>query len=76
VLATRGDGWSHDVVTATPGIPGDSGSAYLSPDGSPLGVLSTLQLAPLPASNGVSALARMLDDARTHGMGGVGLVSD
>ncbi|HSK62147.1 MAG TPA: serine protease, partial [Actinomycetospora sp.] len=32
VLGTRGDGWSHDVVTASPGIPGDSGSAYLSPD--------------------------------------------
>ncbi|MDF2979249.1 MAG: hypothetical protein K0S40_3977 [Actinomycetospora sp.] len=75
VVGTRGGGWSHDVVTATPGIPGDSGSAYLSPDGSALGVLSTLQFAPLPASNGVSDLARMLDYARAHGMGGVRLVS-
>ncbi|WP_433783977.1 serine protease [Actinomycetospora sp. CA-101289] len=75
VLGSRGGGWSHDVVTATPGVPGDSGSAYLSPDGSALGVLSTLQFAPLPASNGVSDLARMLDYARAHGMGGVRLVS-
>lgn len=76
VAATRGGGWSHDVLTATPGIPGDSGSAYLSPDGSALGVLSTLRFAPLPASNGVSDLARMLDYARDHGMGGIRLVTD
>jgi hypothetical protein len=76
VVASRGGGWSHDVVTATPGIPGDSGSAYLSPDGSALGVLSTLQFAPLPATNGVSDLAKMLDYARDHGMDGVRLVTD
>jgi len=75
VATSRGNGWSHDVLTATPGIPGDSGSAFLSPDGSALGVLSTLQFAPLPASNGVSDLAKMLDYARAHGMGGVRLVT-
>ncbi|GAA4810734.1 hypothetical protein GCM10023200_55640 [Actinomycetospora chlora] len=71
----RGQGWSHDVLTVTPGIPGDSGSAFLSADGSALGVLSTLQFAPLPASNGVSDLAKMLDYARGHGMGGLRLVT-
>jgi hypothetical protein len=75
VAATRGGGWSHDVLTATPGIPGDSGSAFLSADGTALGVLSTLQFAPVPASNGVSDLARMLDYARDHGAGGVRLVT-
>jgi hypothetical protein len=71
----QGHGWSHDVLTVTPGIPGDSGSAFLSADGSALGVLSTLQFAPLPASNGVSDLAKMLEYARGHGMGGLRLVS-
>ncbi|MHC1561956.1 serine protease [Actinomycetospora sp. C-140] len=71
----RGHGWSHDVVTVTPGIPGDSGSAFLSPDGSALGVLSTIQFAPVPASNGVSDIAKMLDYARGHGMGGLRLVT-
>jgi hypothetical protein len=73
-LGTRGNGWTQDVVTATPGIPGDSGSGFLSSDGTALGVLSTLQLAPLPATNGVSDLARMLDYARGHGAGDIHLV--
>jgi len=75
VVATRGGGWSHDVLTATPGIPGDSGSAFLSADGTALGVLSTLQFAPVPASNGVSDLAKMLDYARDHGAGDIRLVT-
>ena len=29
-LGDNGNGWSHDVYTATPGIPGDSGSAFLN----------------------------------------------
>ncbi|MEY2432426.1 MAG: hypothetical protein QOC92_2151, partial [Acidimicrobiaceae bacterium] len=45
--------WSHDVYTATPGIPGDSGSAFLDKLGNALGVLSTVQVAPLSGSNGV-----------------------
>ncbi|MEJ2888481.1 serine protease [Actinomycetospora aeridis] len=75
VAGVQGGGWSHDVLTVTPGIPGDSGSAFLSADGRALGVLSTIQFAPLPASNGVSDLARMLDYARDHGAGGVRLVT-
>ena len=42
-------GWSHPLYTVTPGIPGDSGSAFLSADGKAIGTLSTLGLAPLPA---------------------------
>lgn len=60
------DDWSHTVYTVTPGVPGDSGSAFLDNEGQAIGVLSTLALAPLPASNGVSDLASMLDYMRAH----------
>ena len=40
-------GWSHPLYTVTPGIPGDSGSGFLSADGKAVGVLSTVGLAPL-----------------------------
>ena len=49
-------GWSTDVYTATPGIPGDSGSGFMSSTGQAFGVLSTVQIAPLAASNGVGTL--------------------
>jgi S1-C subfamily serine protease len=61
-----GGGWSHTVYTATPGIPGDSGSAFLSRDGQALGVLSTVALAPLAASNGVGDLGRELAYLAAH----------
>jgi hypothetical protein len=38
-----GNGWSHTVYTATPGIRGDSGSAFLDRSGRALGVLSTVR---------------------------------
>ena len=53
-LGTNGGGWNHPVYTVTPGIPGDSGSAFLDGDGNAIGVLSTLALAPLAGSNGVT----------------------
>ncbi|MEA2672150.1 MAG: hypothetical protein QOG45_2370 [Chloroflexota bacterium] len=65
-LGDSGDGWSHAVMTLSPGIPGDSGSAYLDAQGRALGVLSTLELAPLPASNGVGDLAHELTYLHTH----------
>jgi hypothetical protein len=37
-----GGGWSTAVLTVTPGIPGDSGSAFLDANGDALGILSTL----------------------------------
>lgn len=57
-LGTTGGGWTHPVYTVTPGIPGDSGSAFVDDQGRALGVLSTLALAPLAASNNVSDLTR------------------
>ncbi|HEX8205629.1 MAG TPA: serine protease [Solirubrobacteraceae bacterium] len=55
-----GNGWHYDVYTATPGIPGDSGSAFVDASGRAFGVLSTLAAAPLPASNGVSDVSRAI----------------
>lgn len=66
VVQNEGGGWSHNVVTLTPGIPGDSGSGFLNSFGAALGVLSTLQLAPLPGSNGVGDLAKELAYMRAH----------
>ncbi|MGH3884281.1 MAG: serine protease [Pseudonocardiaceae bacterium] len=62
-----GDGWSHSCYTVSPGIPGDSGSAFLTNDGKALGVLSTLSVVPLPGSNGVGDLSRELAYLNTHG---------
>jgi hypothetical protein len=53
-------GWSQELYTVTPGIPGDSGSAFMSASGGALGVLSTVELAPTPAANGVGTLAKEL----------------
>jgi hypothetical protein len=67
VAQVQGGGWSYNVLTATPGIPGDSGSAFLNPSGQALGVLSTLQIAPLAGSNGVGDVGRELAYAQAHG---------
>ncbi|MBA2953913.1 hypothetical protein GON03_06240 [Nocardioides sp. MAH-18] len=69
-------GWSHPLYTVTPGVPGDSGSAFLSADGTAIGVLSTLGLAPLPASNNIGDLAHELAYAQQHsGIAGLQLVN-
>ncbi len=72
----EGDGgWSHPLYTITPGIPGDSGSAFLSEDGLAVGVLSTLGLTPLPAANNIADLGKALAYARQHsGLRGLRLV--
>jgi hypothetical protein len=72
-LGDEGGGWSHTCITATPGVPGDSGSAVLTKDGKALGVLASLSLAPLAGSNGVGDLARELDYLNAHG--GLGTVT-
>ena len=60
VVQNQGNGWSHNVVTLTPGIPGDSGSGFLNESGEAIGTLSTLQLAPLAGTNGVGDIAKEL----------------
>ncbi|MCW2832660.1 MAG: hypothetical protein JWN68_613 [Nocardioides sp.] len=66
-VMTDGDGWSHAVYTVSPGVPGDSGSAFLDGRGNALGTLSTLALAPLAASNGVGDLNHELTYAQQNG---------
>jgi hypothetical protein len=73
-LGTTGGGWTHPVYTVTPGIPGDSGSAFLDAQGRALGQLSTISIAPLVASNNVSDLSRALTYMRSHGGPGANLV--
>jgi hypothetical protein len=65
-LGDAGNGWSHDVYTATPGIPGDSGSAFLNSAGAALGVLSTVQIAPVAGSNGVGDVSREITYMNSH----------
>ena len=60
-------GWNHHVLTATPGIPGDSGSAFIDSQGRAFGTLSTLQAAPVPASNGVGDVSREVAYMQSHG---------
>ena len=69
-------GWSHDVYTVTPGIPGDSGSGFMNATGGAIGVLSTVQLAPLVGANGVGNLGMELAymHANEPGFSGVNLV--
>jgi hypothetical protein len=66
VIQNEGGGWSHIVSTLSPGIPGDSGSGFMNESGQAIGVLSTLQLAPLAGSNGVGDLGKELAYLRSH----------
>src|SRR4051794_14824364 len=76
VVQTEGNGWSRTVYTVTPGIPGDSGSGFMDATGKAIGVLSTLQIAPVPASNGVGDLRHELDYMHANSsFGGVNLVN-
>lgn len=59
-LGAHSEGWSQDVYTVTPGVPGDSGSGFLDASGAAVGTLSTVALLPFPASNGVGDLNKEL----------------
>ena len=75
VVQPQGNGWSRDVYTVTPGIPGDSGSGFLDASGNAIGVLSTVQIAPLAGSNGVGDIAREIAYMHAHsGLGGANVV--
>jgi hypothetical protein len=65
-LGDAGNGWSHTVYGIRPGIPGDSGSAFMNASGKAIGVLSTVAIAPLPASNGVGDIAHELAYLNAH----------
>jgi hypothetical protein len=67
VLSRSPGGWSTNVYTVTPGIPGDSGSGFLNATGAAAGVLSTVQLAPFAGSNGVGDLPKEIAYMQSHG---------
>jgi hypothetical protein len=67
LVENEGGGWSHIVATLTPGIPGDSGSGFLNESGQAIGVLSTLQIAPLAGTNGVGDVGREIEYLRANG---------
>jgi hypothetical protein len=66
-LSQDSGGWNHSVYTVSPGIPGDSGSAFIDKQGRAFGVLSTLQIAPLAGANGVGDVSREVAYMRSHG---------
>jgi hypothetical protein len=69
-------GWSHIVETATPGIPGDSGSGFMDASGNAFGVLSTLNAGTPPDAYGVDNAAGDLNDELSfcNSYGGLGTV--
>ncbi len=75
LISSSPGGWSHTVYTVTPGIPGDSGSGFLSDSGAAFGTLSTVAIAPLAGSNGVGDLSKELAYANAHGFSGTALAS-
>jgi hypothetical protein len=75
VVEVSPGGWSYTLYTLTPGIPGDSGSAFLNATGQALGVLSTVAIAPLAASNGVGDIGKEIAYAQAHGFADLALVN-
>ena len=74
-LGKTNRGWGWNVYTATPGIPGDSGSGFLDARGRALGTLSTVQIAPVAGANGLGDLEHELRFAqRFSGIRGLRLV--
>jgi hypothetical protein len=69
-LGDSAHGYTHEVATISPGVPGDSGSGFMDADGKAFGILSTLNLDPAPGTNGVGDLAKELayanDNADLH----------
>jgi hypothetical protein len=65
-LGDTGSGWSHGLYTVSQGIPGDSGSGFLDANGDAFGVLSTISVAPIPASNNAGDLNKELAYMHTH----------
>lgn len=58
--------WTHVVYAVSPGVPGDSGSGTLDPDGAAIGVTSVIYLAPYAAGNGLTDVGKSLAYAREH----------
>ena len=74
VVENQGNGWSRNIYTVTPGIPGDSGSGFMNASGQAIGTLSTVTIAPTAGSNGIGDLSRELAYAQANGFAGLALV--
>ena len=68
-----GGGFGHEIHATSPGVPGESGSAFVDADGAAFGVLTTLNLSAEPVSNGVTDLGAALAYANEHG--GLGAIT-
>ncbi len=55
--------WDAVMYSATPGVPGDSGSGVLSSNGDAVGVMNTVRILPETGSNGVMLLEPALEYA-------------
>ena len=64
-LGDDGGGWTHTVYTVTPGIPGDSGSAFLDRPGR-RSASWTVAIAPLAGTNGVGDITKELAYLAAH----------
>jgi hypothetical protein len=75
-LGSTNSNWTQVVYTLSPGIPGDSGSGFLTSTGQAFGVLSTLDILPFVAGNSVGGLANELNYMHAHsGFSGVQLAT-
>jgi hypothetical protein len=74
VVQVDPSGWEYTVYTVSPGIPGDSGSAFMSSSGQALGILSFLDVLPTPGGNGVGSLAKEIAYMHAHGGPGADVV--
>ena len=70
-LGDEGGGWTHVVYNLLPGIPGDSGGPVLDAAGRALGLMATIEIAPVVGRNRVTDIGKALAYARTHGMPGL-----
>jgi len=59
-------GWAHTISSRSPGLPGDSGSAFVDEEGRAVGTLSTLSFGVVFVWNGLGDLSRELAYARRH----------
>ena len=76
LIQNQGNGWSHNVYTVTPGIPGDSGSGFMNGSGQAIGVLSHGRSSPRPPARTASATSprRSPTCTRNSSFSGVHLV--
>lgn len=61
-------GRSAVMYSATPGVPGDSGSGVLSASGEAVGIMNTIRILPEAGSNGVTLLEPALEYAQGMGV--------